>query len=157
MQLGGNFLVFEGNDARERFEECDLGAERTEDGGEFHAHRAAADHDHRFRDLLQAENFAIGEHHVPSISTPGSERAAEPVATRMFVGFELGGLAVFFHGDAAWSGDSSPAGDGFDFVFLEEHGDAAGVFFYDLVFARENGGPIDFYVRSLRSRILRRA
>ena len=60
VKFGGNFLVFQGNDARECFEERDVGAERAEDGGEFDAYRAAAYHDHGFRDLLQAENFAIG-------------------------------------------------------------------------------------------------
>ena len=60
VQFGGNFLVFERNDARERFEERDLGAERVEDGGELDAYSAAAHYDHGFRDLLQAENFAVG-------------------------------------------------------------------------------------------------
>src|SRR5271170_3047133 len=60
VKFGGNFLVFKGNDARERFEERNLGAERVEDGGEFNAHRAAAHYNHGFRDLLQAENFAVG-------------------------------------------------------------------------------------------------
>src|SRR5271156_2110490 len=60
VKFGGNFLVFKGNDARERFEERNLGAERVEDGREFDAHRAAAHYNHGFRDLLQAENFAVG-------------------------------------------------------------------------------------------------
>ena len=75
----------------------------------------------------------------------------------MFGGFELGDFAVFFHGDAARAGNLAPADDGFDFIFLEQRADAAGVFFDDLVFAREDGRPINFYIFRLRSRILRRA
>jgi hypothetical protein len=145
VKLGGNFLIFEWNDARERFEQCDFGAERVEDGGKFDTYRAAAHYDHGFRDLLQAENFAIGKY-CGAVNFYARQRARGGSGGYQDVrGFEFGHFAVFFHRDAAWTGDPAPAGDGFDFILFEQQPNAAGVFFYDFVFARENGGPINFY------------
>src|SRR5271163_960354 len=146
VQLGGNFLVFERDDARERFEQGDFRAEGVENGCEFDAYRAAAHHDHGFRDLLQAEDFAVGEDRG-AVNFNARQGARLRTGGQQDVrGFEFGDFAVFFHGDAPGTGDFAPADDGFDFILFEEQADAAGMFLYDFVFAREDGGPIDFDV-----------
>ena len=95
---------------------------------------------------LQAENFAVGQDCL-AVNFHAWQRTRFRASREQDVGgFEFGGFAVFFHGDAARAGNLAPAGDGFDFIFLEERADAARVFLDDLVFARENRRPIDFYV-----------
>ena len=57
----GNLFVFGRHDARQEFDDGDLGAEAAEDGGELDAHRARADDDEGFGHLGDGENFDVGE------------------------------------------------------------------------------------------------
>ena len=59
-------------------------------------------------------------------------------------GFDDGGLAVLFDGNAAGSVVLAPALHPLDFVFLEEEFDAFGVLGDDFGFARQDVGPINF-------------
>src|SRR5580704_1182065 len=60
-QLFGNLFVFDRHVARQHLEDGDLRAKRLVDAGELHAHGAGADHDQRFGNLLEAEDFDVGE------------------------------------------------------------------------------------------------
>ncbi len=64
VQLGGDFFVFERHDARDGFKKRHFGAESPEDGSELDANGAAADHNHRLRNRLQTENFAVRKNRV---------------------------------------------------------------------------------------------
>ena len=87
---------------------------------------------------------------VPSISTPGSDRASNRRQHRVG-GFEFGGLSVSPR-KCAPVRNASPAGDGVDLVLFEESGDAAGVLFDDLVFAGEHRRPVHLDVFHLKAK-----
>src|SRR5882757_6510660 len=65
-------------------------------------------------------------------SMPGNARASEPLTSRMLAASTL---------------------HPFHFIFLEQELDALGVFFYDLVFARQDVGPIDFQAADLEAQL----
>ncbi len=60
-QLLGDFFVFDGNQARQHFDEGDFCAEGTEDGSEFDADRSRADNHQRLGNLLKRENLDVGQ------------------------------------------------------------------------------------------------
>ena len=60
-ELLGDLFVFRGHDARQEFEDGDLGAEAAEDGAELDADGAGADDDEGFRHLGDGEDFDVGE------------------------------------------------------------------------------------------------
>ena len=91
---------------------------------------------------------------LPSISTPGSDRASDPVASIVYFVSSLGRLAIFLHRNAARPRDSSPAGDRFHLVLLEERSDPQRVLLYDLVLAREHRRPVDFHVLHFEAELL---
>src|SRR5262249_50714341 len=133
-KLGGDFFVFERHHSRQRFEERDVCSEGFEDRSEFDADSAAADYDHRLGNLLKTQNFAVRQHNF-AVDFKAWERTRFGARGEHRVSaLDLGTLAVFFHGDASGPGDTSPAGDGLDFILFEQSANPAGVFFDDLVF-----------------------
>ena len=146
LQFGRNFFVLERHDARQGFENRHFRAERPENRRELDAHGARA-HDHqRFRNRRQLQNFAIGQNHLP-VDLHARKRAGfRAGGEHRVVRFDFGGLAVFFDGYAAGTGDAPPAGDRVHFVLLEEKADPAGMLLDDLVLAREHRGPVDLHV-----------
>ena len=60
----------------------------------------------------------------PSNSTPGSERAAEPVASMVSFVSNFGDFSIFLHGHFPRSSDAATAGRRFHFVLFEQEGDA---------------------------------
>jgi len=61
LQLFGNLFVFHRNQARQHFEDRDLGSEAVENRGKLHAHRARADNQHGLGNRRQVENFDVGQ------------------------------------------------------------------------------------------------
>ena len=82
-QLFADVFIFIRHQARQRFEDGDIGAEALEDGCKLDADRARADDDQRLRNLFQRQNLHVGQHWVSACS-PGSILASEPVARTTF-------------------------------------------------------------------------
>ena len=154
LQFGGNFFIFERNDPGQSFEQGDFRAEGAEDRSELDADCTAADHDHRFGNFLQAQNFAVGENDIVIDFDAGQRTRLGTGGEQNVRGFQFGNFSVFFDGDFAWSGDLAPAGNRFHFVFLEQRADAAGVFLNDFVFAGEDRRPINLHVFHFEAKFL---
>src|SRR5690348_6430044 len=154
LKLRRNFLVLEGNDARQSFEQRHFGAEGAIDRGKFDAHGAATDDHERLGDGLQLQNFAIGQDGVAVNFHAGKGSGFRAGGNHRVGSFNLGGFAVFFDGNSPRAGDASPASDGINFVFLEEHADSARMFLDDFVLAGQHGRPIDFDVFCFKPKFL---
>src|SRR5216683_111640 len=63
-QLFADFFIFDRHQARQHFDDRDLGPERPVEGSKLHAHRARADDDHRFGNRAQAQHFDVGKNAV---------------------------------------------------------------------------------------------
>ena len=61
----GDGLVLGGDQPGQRLDDRDVGAEGAPDAGELAADDAAAEHDHRARDVVQGQRVLGGDHPVP--------------------------------------------------------------------------------------------
>ena len=86
---------------------------------------------------------------LPSNSTPGSERASEPVANMIWVASTSVILPAF--STCTWCGAAQRPHPcmHFDFVFAEKELDALGVLIDDALFARQHRRPIDLDIGNL--------
>ncbi len=109
LEFRGNLFIFERHDARQHLEKRHFRAKRTEDRSEFHAHRAAPTTTSDFGNRAASECRGCSGSLCRRISTPGSERASEPVANMNVRGFDFGDLAVVFDGHAPRPGPAAPA------------------------------------------------
>ncbi len=91
---------------------------------------------------------------LPSKSTPGSERASEPVANMMCRGFDVGDLAGVFHLDVSGCRPPPPALHRLHFVFAEQELDALGVLVDDALLARQHRRPVELEIGNLDAKLI---
>ena len=81
LEFGGDFVVFDGSDARQHFEHGDLRPERIEDRSELDAHRARS-HDHqRLGHGGELQNFDVAQDDV-AVDLDAGKRARAPSRLR---------------------------------------------------------------------------
>src|SRR5258708_7708060 len=119
IEFSGNLFVFDRHHAWQSFENRNLGAKRVVDGGKFHADRAGAHYDQRFRNFRQLQNGAVGQNRLV-IRLDAGQRTGFAAADHQNVGrFDGGFLAVFFDADFSRTFVAAPALHKFHFIFLE--------------------------------------
>ncbi len=146
-QLFGDFFIFNWNQPGQHFDESDFGAEGTEDGSEFDAHRSCANNHQRFGNLLERENLDVGQDAVARLETWQHTRfrtGTEDHVLRFDLrGFAVGGDLDGEHSVLRRAGQLAVTADGFDFVLLHQKIEALGVLGHDFRFAFLDGGPVE--------------
>ncbi len=143
-QGDGNIGVLDGKDVGEHFDHGDFGAEGVEEVGEFDADGAGADDDDFFRLFRQDHGlFAADDAFAVEGETghfAGDDTGRDENFRRGVRGFLAIRIGDFNH---AGFGDGGGAAEVVDFVFLEEHFDAASQFVDHAAAAADDFGPIE--------------
>ena len=140
----GDFEIETEGDAREEFEDGDLGAEAIPDRAELETDRARADNQEFFRRFIEAERLSAA-HDRDAVEGHAREidRHAAGCDDDVIAG-NLGRVAfVRLNAHLARRGDGAESGEGGDFVALHQRAYAAGESFHDFVLATEHGGEIE--------------
>ena len=145
----GDLFVLDGNRARQVLENRDLRAEAAEDGAEFHAHGARADHDQRLGRLAHRQDFDVGEDAVVGLL---AEERARFGASREnnILRLELPGFAVRsagqfhrVHAVFCRAGRSAVTGNYRHLVLLHQELESLGVLGDDGALALLHRGPVE--------------
>ncbi len=111
----GDLFVFDRQDAVEHLDDGHLGAHVTVEAGEFHADRAGADDQKRFRDRLGDHRFLVGPYQLAVGFEPGQRAGPRAGRQHDMRRGEIGhGFAVLRDGNFAFTGEPG---------FAIEHGD----------------------------------
>src|ERR1700733_7853813 len=153
-ELRRNFLVFQRHDSPQRLEDRHFRTESAIDRCEFHSDRTGADDPQRFRNRGQLQNFAVTQDAAGIKLDAGQRTRFRTRGEHCVRRFQLRGRTIFFNRDASWTGNATPTGDRIDFVFLEQHADAASVFLDDFVLACEHRRPVDLHILHFEAEFL---
>src|ERR1700722_1597608 len=142
----GDFFVFDGNQARQHFDDGHFAVKRAVDRGELHAYCSSADDDQGFWKVFQAEDFDVGENAVTGFETrkhAGFGAGGENYVFR----FQVGGFVVVDdldgeHAVLGGAGHFSVTLDRIHFIFLHQEFEAFGVLGDDFRFAVLDGSPV---------------
>ena len=147
-ELFGNFFVFGGHEAREKFDERDFGAEAAEDGAELDADCAGADDNEGLRHLGDGEHFNVGEDAIVGLEAEdhfGVGAGGEDDVLRFDFALcavgagEVDGVNSLFGG----AGEAAVSGDDGDLVLLHQEAEALGVLVDDGGLAFLHGVPVE--------------
>ncbi len=143
-QLLRDFLVFDGNDARQHLKQRYFAAEAMEAGGELDSHRARAENRQRLGHVRQIQNLDVGEDALGvglqargACALPSRWPARCARVSRICAGPSPVTSTL------AGAGQAAVALDPVDLVLLHQELDALGVLGDDLVLAVEHQGEIE--------------
>ena len=155
LELGGNFFVFERHHARQHLEDGDLRCRRN---WKIEANSTpTAPAPTITSDFGTSGSFRMSRLPtitLPSNSTPGSERASEPVANMMCVASTSVILPSFSTATRPGPAQRPQPCMRLHFVLAEEKFDAFGVLVDDLVLARQHRRPIQLELGDLDAELL---
>src|SRR5271166_576599 len=146
-QFLGDFLVFHGHVTRQHLEDDHVGAERLINAGELDSHGAGADHDQRFRNVVEAEDLDVAEDAI--VGCESGKHARHRSGREDHVLGADGGLATLaldFDGvDAVLgrTGELAVALDYGDFILLHQERQALGMLVDDTLFSLLDAGPVE--------------
>src|SRR5580698_10360564 len=140
-----DLFIFDRHVARQHFQDGDVGAERLIDAGELDAYSARADHDQRFRDVFQAQDFNVGEDLL--VGRHARQHARDRAGRENHVlGFDRLLLAAFesngVNAAAGRAGQLAIAANDVDLVLAHEELQAFGVLVDDALLALLNIAPV---------------
>ena len=135
----GDFVVFDGNDARQHLKHRDFAAEAMEAGGELDADRARAQHRHGLGNLREIQDFDVGEDALRVGLEPGEHARFRTGGQNDIARFQsLGATVRGVDFDAARTGQPRVALDPIDLVLAHEELDALGVLGDDRILALQH-------------------
>ena len=121
----GDLFVLDRQDAVEHFDDRHLGAHVAVEAGEFHADRAGADDQKRFRDRLRDHRFLVGPYQLAVGFEPGQRAGPRAGRQHDMRRREIGhGFAVLRDGNFAFTGEPGLAIEHGDLVLAHQMPDA---------------------------------
>src|SRR5207253_10055810 len=120
LQLRGNFLVFQGHNARKHFEDGYFRAEGAKNGGEFNADRTGADYHQRLGNFWQLENVAIANDDFGVEVDSGQRARFRARGEKDVGGFDVRDLSGILDMQMMRPRPAPPALDDLDLIFAEK-------------------------------------
>src|SRR5579863_1137617 len=142
-----DFFVFDGNEARQHFDNRHFAIEGAIDGGELDSDGSGADNHQGLGKILQAEDFDVGEDAVAGLKA-GDHAGFGAGREDYIFRFDVASFVVVHDFDGEYAvlrgaGELAIAFQGLNVIFLHQEVEAFGVLGDDLVLAILDRGPVE--------------